>query len=128
MQEDVQHIVILKDPVTKLYRQGMVVASLQAITTSALVLVRIPTRLPSHFPSRKCEVSNWSVDSGIPTPDPQEAYYPDNDNESMEIYEEPTTQGQITNQGQVPNPPRRERDRDSRERHEEPRQKHRSHR
>ena len=91
----------------------MVVPNLRAITTTALV-VRISTGPTSHFLPRKCEVSNWLVESGIQQPELPENYYGGNDEELMDADDYPQQ-----TQAPAPAQPRREREGGTRERHDE---------
>jgi hypothetical protein len=83
-------------------------------------VVRISIGPSSHFLPRKCEVSNWSVDPGVPPQEPQEDYY--SNNEDIMDYEESPTPAQAPAQASS------QRERESQGRHQEAGQKRHAHR
>jgi hypothetical protein len=93
------------------------VPNLRAATTPTALVVRISTGPPSLFLPPKCEVSNWSVDPGVPPQEPQEDNY--SNNEDIMDYEEPPASAQAPAQAQP---------RQGQDRHQEPRRKRHGHR
>ena len=87
----------------------------EVIATPTALVVRISTGPRSHLP-RKCEMSNWSVDSGFSQPEqPGGDYYPD---EEMDYEESPSTTP-------APAPaPTRQREREKESRHDDPKRRH----
>jgi hypothetical protein len=97
----------------KPWPQGITL-TLKELTLTTAALVRIHTGPPSHFPLRKCEVSNQLVDPGAPQDEPPPDFYT-NEEELMD-YEEapaiPQAQTQQQRRGDRDRDRDRERERD----------------